>query len=210
MNKELASHRSRSLAEPMDDVLFIGAMHYIGKDRLFKFCHCGIIPETGSVNTSPVERSTRWSRRWSRKASRWWDRSLPKFSEFSPLAPGIRRRVAACNRRRPPRVAGDPCQRQCVRAHVNVGLRAHEGRPREAGCVPASHPRRGTAAREASRSLFWQSIRLPGGRPGRRAEGHRRAVPGVTDEELEATRSSSSSVAAGHRLVASLTLSACV
>ena len=53
-----------------------------------------------------------------------------------------------------------------VRVHVNVGRRAHEGRPREAGCVPASHPRRGAAAREASRSLSWQSIRLPGGVPG--------------------------------------------
>ena len=53
-----------------------------------------------------------------------------------------------------------------VRVHVNVGLRAHEGRPREAGCVPASHPRRGAAAREASRTLFWQSIRLPGDVPG--------------------------------------------
>jgi hypothetical protein len=52
----------------------------------------------------------------------------------------------------------------CV--HVNVGLRAHEGRPREAGYVPASHPRRGAVAREVSRSLFWQSIRLPGGVPG--------------------------------------------
>ena len=52
----------------------------------------------------------------------------------------------------------------CV--HVNIGFRAHEGRPREAGCVPASHPRRGAAAREASRTLFWQSIRLPGDVPG--------------------------------------------
>src|ERR1700681_3272556 len=52
----------------------------------------------------------------------------------------------------------------CV--HVNIGFRAHEGRPREAGRVPASHPRRGAAAREASRTLFWQSIRLPGDVPG--------------------------------------------
>ena len=79
-----------------------------------------------------------------------------------------------------------------VRVHVNVGLRAHEGRPR--GFAVA------VLAIDSS----------PGRHPGRRAEGHRRAVPGGTDEEFEATRSSSHVVAARHRLVASLTLSACV
>src|SRR5512135_1517698 len=96
-----------------------------------------------------------------------------------------------------------------VRVHVNVGLRAHEGRPREAGCAPASH--RGGSGRPRGSAVAVLAIdSSPGRRPGRRAEGHRRAVPGGTDEEVEATRSSSHAVAARQRLVASLTLSACV
>ena len=96
----------------------------------------------------------------------------------------------------------------CV--HVNIGFRAHEGRPREAGRVPASPPEKGSGRPRGLADAVLAIDSSPGRRPGRRAEGHRRAVPGGTDEEFEATRSSSHAVAARQRLVASLTLSACV